>query len=106
MSSSSFPSTPPRAPNRPHPGQPAAAPPPGGADTTAHRSASPPDTVPPSSLGVTSPRLLALDAARVLATFGVMWTHVAEVQGHGGAWAALGRFGTSFHILAAVFLST
>lgn len=35
-----------------------------------------------------------------------MWTHVVEVQGHGGAWAALGRFGTSFYILAAVFLST
>lgn len=51
-------------------------------------------------------RLVALDAARVVATFGVMWTHVAELQGCGPAWAALGRFGTSFYILAAVYLAT
>ncbi len=51
-------------------------------------------------------RLVALDAARVFATFGVMWTHVLEVQGHESPVTALGRFGTSFYVIACVFLST
>lgn len=46
-------------------------------------------------------RLLGLDAARVLATFGIVWTHVAEGQGQAHGWAALGRFGTSFYIIVA-----
>jgi len=50
-------------------------------------------------------RLASLDAGRVLATYGVMWTHVAEMQGHSPAWAALGRFGTSFYVAAAVFFA-
>lgn len=50
-------------------------------------------------------RLANLDAGRVIATYGVMWTHVAEMQGHPPAWAALGRFGTSFYVAAAVFFA-
>src|SRR5688572_5173831 len=50
------------------------------------------------SIGQSSGRLANLDAGRVLATYGVMWTHVAEMQGHPPAWAALGRFGTSFYV--------
>jgi hypothetical protein len=50
-------------------------------------------------------RLANLDAGRVIATYGVMWTHVAEMQGHSPAWAALGRFGTSFYVAAAVFFA-
>lgn len=50
-------------------------------------------------------RLANLDAGRVIATYGVIWTHVAEMQGHPPAWAALGRFGTSFYVAAAVFFA-
>lgn len=50
-------------------------------------------------------RLVALDAARVVATFGVLWVHVVEVQGHSADIAALGRFGTSFYVVAAVLLA-
>jgi hypothetical protein len=57
------------------------------------------------SIGQSSGRLANLDAGRVLATYGVMWTHVAEMQGHPPAWAALGRFGTSFYVAAAVFFA-
>src|SRR5690606_35965581 len=50
-------------------------------------------------------RLVGLDAARVLATFGIVWTHVAEGQGQSYGWTALGRFGTSFYIIvAAIFV--
>jgi fucose 4-O-acetylase-like acetyltransferase len=51
------------------------------------------------------PRLDVLDAARVLATLGVIWTHVVEVQDHPPRIAALGRFGTSYYILAAVLFA-
>lgn len=53
-----------------------------------------------------STRLAALDAGRALATFGVMWTHVVEVQIPSPALAAVGRFGTSYYVAASVFLST
>lgn len=46
-------------------------------------------------------RLAGLDAARVVATFAIVWTHVAEGQGHTYGWTALGRFGTSFYIIVA-----
>jgi hypothetical protein len=59
--------------------------------------------------GLTRPeatgRLANLDAGRVLATYGVMWTHVAEMQDQAPAVAALGRFGTSFYVAAAVFFA-
>jgi len=55
--------------------------------------------------GESTGRLAGLDAGRVLATYGVMWTHVAEMQGHSPSWAALGRFGTSFYVAAAVFFA-
>jgi fucose 4-O-acetylase-like acetyltransferase len=47
----------------------------------------------------------ALDAARVLATLGIVWVHTAEIQGQADALSTLGRFGTSFYILAAVFFA-
>jgi hypothetical protein len=47
----------------------------------------------------------ALDSARLLATLGVIWTHVTEVQGQSYGAAALGRFGTSYYILLAIFFS-
>jgi len=50
-------------------------------------------------------RLDVIDSARVFATLGVIWTHVVEVQGQPPRVAALGRFGTSFYILAAVFFA-
>ncbi len=53
-----------------------------------------------------STRLAALDAGRALATFGVMWTHVVEVQIPNPALAAVGRFGTSYYVAASVFLAT
>lgn len=53
-----------------------------------------------------STRLAALDAGRALATFGVMWTHVVEVQIPSPALAAIGRFGTSYYVAASVFLAT
>jgi len=66
--------------------------------------ASPP-TMSATSPTPTSPRLRALDAARVLATFGIVWTHVSEGQALGDAWASLGRFGTSFYVIvAAIFV--
>jgi hypothetical protein len=46
-------------------------------------------------------RLTGLDAARVFATFGIIWVHVAEGQGHAFSWTALGRFGTSFYVIVA-----
>jgi hypothetical protein len=53
----------------------------------------------------TTGRMANLDAGRVLATYGVMWTHVAEMQDQTPAVAALGRFGTSFYVAAAVFFA-
>ncbi len=50
-------------------------------------------------------RVGGLDAARVLATFGIVWVHTAEIQGQDPSLNTLGRFGTSFYILAAVFFS-
>lgn len=47
----------------------------------------------------------ALDSARLLATLGVIWTHVTEVQGQSYGSSALGRFGTSYYILLAIFFS-
>jgi len=52
-----------------------------------------------------SSRVTGLDAARVLATFGVVWVHTLEIQGQDPAINTLGRFGTSFYALAAVFLA-
>lgn len=46
-------------------------------------------------------RLPALDAARLLATFSIVWVHVWESHGGTPPLAALGRFGTSFYILSA-----
>ncbi len=51
-------------------------------------------------------RVTGLDAARVLATFGIVWVHVAEIQGQPPELNTLGRFGTSFYTLAALFLSS
>lgn len=51
---------------------------------------------------VSTRRLQALDAARVCATFAIVWTHVAEGQGQTPGAAALGRFGTSFYIIVAM----
>ena len=50
-------------------------------------------------------RILAIDAGRLVATFGIVWVHVSEAQGLSARAAALGRFGTSFYISAAVFMS-
>ena len=50
-------------------------------------------------------RMDAIDAARVLATFGIIWTHVAEGQGQTSEVATLGRFGTSFYIIAAALFA-
>lgn len=47
-------------------------------------------------------RLQALDAARVFATFAIVWTHVSESQGQSLGASALGRFGTSFYIIVAM----
>jgi len=51
-------------------------------------------------------RVTGLDAARVLATFGIVWVHVAEIQRQPENLSTLGRFGTSFYTLAALFLSS
>ncbi len=59
---------------------------------------------PPRAHGSSS-RVVALDAARVLATLGIVWVHVAEIQGQDERLSTLGRFGTSFYILAAIFLA-
>lgn len=48
---------------------------------------------------------MGLDAARVLATLGIVWVHVAEIQKQQPKFNTLGRFGTSFYILAAIFLA-
>lgn len=52
-----------------------------------------------------SSRVPGLDAARVLATFGIVWVHTSEIQGQDPSLTTLGRFGTSFYILAAIFFS-
>jgi len=52
-----------------------------------------------------SARILAIDAGRLAATSGIVWVHVSEVQGLSARAAALGRFGTSFYIVAAVFMT-
>lgn len=49
--------------------------------------------------------MAGLDAARVLATLGVVWVHTAEIQGQPPEINTLGRFGTSFYILAAIFFT-
>lgn len=46
-------------------------------------------------------RMDAIDAARLFATFGIIWTHVAEGQGQTSEAATMGRFGTSFYVIAA-----
>jgi len=51
-------------------------------------------------------RVAGLDAARVFATFGIVWVHVAEIQRQPENLSTLGRFGTSFYTLAALFLSS
>lgn len=58
-----------------------------------------------SRSGRGSSRVPGLDAARVLATFGIVWVHTAEIQGQDPSLTTLGRFGTSFYILAAIFFS-
>lgn len=50
-------------------------------------------------------RLAAWDAARLIATWGIVWTHVAEAHGQPASWGILGRFGTSFYILAAALFT-
>jgi len=50
-------------------------------------------------------RILAIDAGRLIATSGIVWVHVSEAQGLSPRLAALGRFGTSFYIVAAVLMS-
>lgn len=50
-------------------------------------------------------RLEGIDEARVLATWGVVWVHVVEMQGHSAGTAALGRFGTSFYVAALTVLA-
>ena len=50
------------------------------------------------------PRMAGLDAARLLATFGIVWVHVAEGQSHSPSWSTLGRFGTSFYVIVAGLL--
>jgi fucose 4-O-acetylase-like acetyltransferase len=51
-------------------------------------------------------RVAGLDAARVFATLGIVWVHVAEIQKQPESLSTLGRFGTSFYTLAALFLSS
>jgi hypothetical protein len=48
---------------------------------------------------------MAVDAARVLATFAIVWVHVAETQGLSYGAAALGRFGTSFYVIVAALFA-
>ena len=52
-----------------------------------------------------SSRVTGLDAARVLATLAIVWVHTAEEQGQAASLSTLGRFGTSFYVIAAVFLA-
>lgn len=49
--------------------------------------------------------MIGLDAARVLSTFGVVWVHTLEIQEQSVEAVTLGRFGTSFYTLGAVFLA-
>ena len=56
----------------------------------------------PQSVGS---RLDAWDAARLVATFGIVWTHVCEAQGIDAQIGTLGRFGTSYYILAAALFT-
>lgn len=74
----------------------------GGSDEKPIRADSPPSASPSRR---SSSRLVGLDAARVLATLGIVWVHVSEIQGVAAKWTALGRFGTSFYIMAAVFFA-
>lgn len=53
-----------------------------------------------------SSRLVGVDAARLFATLGVIFVHLVEAQGHSAGIAALGRFGTSFYIVALVLFAT
>lgn len=62
-------------------------------------------STPPAAPRRTSSRVVALDAARVLATLGIVWVHVGEIQGQDPRLSTLGRFGTSFYIFAAIFLA-
>lgn len=50
-------------------------------------------------------RMDAIDAARLLATFGIVWTHITEGQGQTAELATLGRFGTSFYVIAAALFA-
>lgn len=50
-------------------------------------------------------RLPSLDAARVLATGGIVLSHSVEMLGGSARVAALGRFGTSFYVIAAIYFS-
>ncbi len=70
-------------------------------NSTQVRVRSPPEMIVSEPAPASRARLFGLDAARVLATFAIIWTHVAEGQGHTYGWTALGRFGTSFYIIVA-----
>lgn len=59
----------------------------------------------PSARYDATERLDFVDAARVFATFAVVWVHVVEVQGHTPSVAAVGRFGTSFYLAIVVLLA-
>ena len=48
---------------------------------------------------------MAIDASRVIATFAIVWVHVAESQGLSYGPTSLGRFGTSFYVLVAAFFA-
>ena len=50
-------------------------------------------------------RLDAWDAARLFATLGIVWTHVCDAHGLDAPIATLGRFGTSYYILAAALFT-
>ncbi len=50
-------------------------------------------------------RLDSWDAARLIATFGIVWTHVCDAHGIDASMGTLGRFGTSYYILAAALFT-
>jgi len=50
-------------------------------------------------------RLDAWDAARLVATFGIVWAHVCDAHGLDASVGTLGRFGTSYYILAAALFT-
>lgn len=52
-----------------------------------------------------SSRLDAWDAARLLATLGIVWTHVCDAQDLNMRIGSLGRYGTSYYILAAALFT-